>query len=101
MSSLTTRRRACGHRQRNREHRTAARPGSSLDVSVVFSQNGFGDAQAKAGPTAWTLGGIEGIEDIGQDLRRDTGPVVLKNDGHRLFLVLYANAQGAAIANLP
>jgi hypothetical protein len=65
----------------------------------VFSQYGFADAQAEAGSTAGALRGVERVEDIGQNLGRDPGAVVLKNDGDQLFILAYADAQGSAIAN--
>src|ERR1700678_1622258 len=88
------------NRQRHREHCPSARPRRGLHVSVVFSQNRFGDAQTETGAAPRTLGGVEGIEDVGQDFGRNPGPIVLKNDRYRLFILVYADAQSAAIAYL-
>src|SRR5580658_9399294 len=92
-------RRHTHYRQRNCEHRAAAGPRSGLHVPAVFSQYGFANAQAEAGSTAGALRGVEGVEDIGQNIRRDPGTVVLKNNGDRLFILVYADAQGPAITN--
>src|SRR6266852_6146385 len=87
-------------RQRDREHRSAARSGSGLYVPSVLPQNRLADAQAQQGPTPRPLRRIEGIKDAGQSLRRDARAIIVERSRDRFVILSKADAQGATVAHL-
>src|SRR5438128_10759158 len=80
------------NRQRDREQGASAGAGGSFYIARVLAQNRFTNAQAQACSAPRPLSRIERVEDVGQDLHRNAGTIILKNCGDRVGSVLQTNS---------
>src|SRR5438309_3699898 len=87
--------------QHHGEYGAASGRRSSFYVSLIFLQDSLADAQAKAGPAPRSFRGVERVEDVWQNFRRDPRPIILKGSPHRIVRVPQPNANCAAVARFP
>jgi hypothetical protein len=70
------------NRQSHSEDSTGARSGRGFHVSTVLFEYGFADAQAQSGAAPRTLGCVEGVENIWENVGRNAGSIILKRRPH-------------------
>ena len=72
----------------------------SFDLSVMFAKDRQTNTQTQPGAATGSLGGEEGIKNLGQYLTGDSGSIVLKRGDDALRRARDTNAQRAMIAKL-
>src|SRR5579864_4001742 len=98
--SIAGRSGARGNRKRDGEDGTTIRGGSCLNISTVLFQHCFADAESESGAATRPLCRVERIEDVGEDVWRNTRPVILKARPDRAVRLSGANSQRSFFADL-
>src|SRR5258705_13212958 len=84
--------------ERQPQHEAGPAPGrrARLEAAPVLAGDPPADREPEAGSVPGRLAGVEGLEDAGERLRGDSGPVVAALDLHAVALPAAGNPDGPA-----